>query len=388
MPSTESPRTDDYIAAGLYDPAADDTVGRLELLDWLVGKGFTIDEMVAANRTNSVGSMAGDRYLVPGKRLTRDEALRITDIDPHDFDVNVRAFGLMPIGGSPAGEIGVTAAEAETMAYFDALGSMFSIEEASGFLRVVGSSLNRIAEAAVSLFLVDVESRLVSDGSSELDLGRKVEEATALIDGMMERLDPIFRRQLLQAIERSRLAMIDEHERFRYRSAVGFVDLVGFTEIAGAMEVRELSTFLREFEARAYDVVVSAGAQVVKLIGDEVMFVSSDPGAACTAARELMAGFGTDHERILPRGGLAYGDVLVRGGDYFGPVVNLASRVVNEAVPQELLVTEELAEASDQCQFEPAGRRMVKGFADPITVRSLFTGDTDSTSSGASTSQP
>ena len=217
MPSTESPRTDDYIAAGLYDPAADDTVGRLELLDWLVGKGFTIDEMVAANRTNSLGSMAGDRYLVPGKRLTRDEALRITDIDPHDFDVNVRAFGLMPIGGSPAGEIGVTAAEAETMAYFDALGSMFSIEEASGFLRVVGSSLNRIAEAAVSLFLVDVESRLVSDGSSELDLGRKVEEATALIDGMMERLDPIFRRQLLQAIERSRLAMIDEHERFRYR---------------------------------------------------------------------------------------------------------------------------------------------------------------------------
>ena len=167
--------------------------------------------------------------------------------------------------------------------------------------------------------------------------------------------------------------MIDDRERFQYRYAVGFVDLVGFTEIAGAMGSRELSTFLREFEARAYDAVVSAGAQVVKLIGDEVMFVSTDPGAACAAARELMAGFGSEHERIVPRGGLAYGDVLVRGGDYFGPVVNLASRLVNEAVPQELLVTEELADASDRCQFEfePAGRRMVKGFADPITVRSL-----------------
>ena len=56
---------------------------------------------------------------------------------------------------------------------------------------------------------------------------------------------------------------------------VGFVDLVGFTELAGQMEPRQLATFLRDFEARAYDVVVDAGAQVVKLIGDEVMFVDS-----------------------------------------------------------------------------------------------------------------
>jgi len=373
MPSPQSPCADDYIAAGLYDPDTDSEIGRIELLDFLVGKGFTIDEMVAADRTKALGSMAADRHLVPGERLTRDEALRIIDIDPNLFDVYVRAFGLMPIAGSPEGEVGVTEVEAETLRYFDVLGSMFSIEEASGFLRVAGSSLSRIAEAAVSMFLVDVESRLLSDGSSELDLAKTIGEAIALIDGMMEQLDPIFRRQTLQAIERSRSAMIDDRERFQYRYAVGFVDLVGFTEIAGAMGSRELSTFLREFEARAYDAVVSAGAQVVKLIGDEVMFVSTDPGAACAAARELMAGFGSEHERIVPRGGLAYGDVLVRGGDYFGPVVNLASRLVNEAVPQELLVTEELADASDRCQFEfePAGRRMVKGFADPITVRSL-----------------
>jgi class 3 adenylate cyclase len=31
-------------------------------------------------------------------------------------------------------------------------------------------------------------------------------------------------------------------------------------------------------------------------------------------------------ERVIPRGGLAFGSVLVRGGDYYGPIVNLASR--------------------------------------------------------------
>jgi adenylate cyclase len=62
---------------------------------------------------------------------------------------------------------------------------------------------------------------------------------------------------------------------------------------------------------------------------------------------------------------------VLRGGDYYGAIVNLASRLVDEAVPLELLVTEELAQAATACQFEPAGRRMVKGFDEPVTVRSL-----------------
>jgi adenylate cyclase len=112
----------------------------------------------------------------------------------------------------------------------------------------------------------------------------------------------------------------------------------------------------------------------VKLIGDEVMYVATDADAACRAGSMLMEGFGNEMERVVPRGGLAYGDVLVRGGDYYGSVVNLASRLVNEAVPQELLVTEDLALATENCEFLPAGRRMVKGFAEPITVRSFVSG--------------
>lgn len=129
--------------------------------------------------------------------------------------------------------------------------------------------------------------------------------------------------------------------------------------------------FIRDFEGRAHDVVTGFGARVVKLIGDEVMFVSTDPAAACRAGHALMEGFGHEDERVLPRGGLAFGDVLVRSGDYYGSVVNLASRLVDEAVPQEMLVTEELAEAAAGCEFEPAGRRMVKGFDAPVSVRSF-----------------
>lgn len=364
--------TQDFIDAGLFDPVDDDGTGRLELLHWLVDRGFSLDEMVAALAADSLGSIAGDRRLVSGDRLTRREAVQVAEVDADDFDRWATAFGFVPVVGSPDGEIGFTAEEARSIGLVGAMSSMFSAEEATSYLRVVGGSLSRIADAAVSLFLSDVESPMLLDGSSELDLAINVHEAVGLLDGFAEQLDPILRRQVLQAIERSRRTTIERHERFKYRYAVGFVDLVGFTGISADMDAQALSRFLRDFEGRAYDVVTSAGARVVKLIGDEVMFVADDPGAACVAAGELMSGFATDDDRVVPRGGLAYGDVLVRGGDYYGSVVNLASRLAAEAVPQELLVTEALAEASSSCAFEPAGRRMVKGFVDPVPVRSLI----------------
>ena len=75
---------------------------------------------------------------------------------------------------------------------------------------------------------------------------------------------------------------------------------------------------------------------------------------------------------MLPRGGVSFGEVLVRGGDYYGSIVNLAARLVDQAVPQEVLVTGGLAEAAgDGWSFEPAGRRMVKGFKEPVPVWSL-----------------
>jgi len=364
---------EEFIAAGIYDPETDATTGRLELLQWLEAKGFTLAEMVQGAADLSLGAMAGDRALLPGRRLSGDEAAALAGISRVELDGLVRAFGLTPISSAPAGEIGLTAAEAEMFGLFSAVASAFSDDEATSFVRVIGSAFARIGDAGVSLFLTDIESRLLVDGSSELVLAQAVEDAIGLVDDLAQQLDPLLRRHILQAIERSRRAMLSETERFRYRYAVGFVDLVGFTAISGEMDAPTLSAFLRDFEGRAHDVVTAAGARVVKLIGDEVMFAADDPAAACVAASELMSGFAAEHDHVLPRGGLAYGDVLVRGGDLYGPIVNLASRLVDEAVPQELLVTTALAEATTACQFEPAGRRMVKGFDEPISVQSLRT---------------
>lgn len=371
----ETPSDADFVSAGLYDPSDDVAVGRLELLRWLADEGFTVEEMVAALACDGIGSMVGDRRLVPGERLTRAGALEKTGLDPELFDAIALAIGFRSIQGSPDGEVGYTLDELGALSYLAGLGVLFSSEESVSLIRTIGSSFGRMADASVSLFLADIEAPHLLGGNSELELAERVRDAVGLLDGFAATLDPVFRRLVLQSIERTRRTTVGYTERFQYRFAIGFVDLVGFTEMSFDLEPSELGEFIRDFQGRAHDLTTAVGAQVVKTIGDEVMFVADDAAAACRAGTALMEGFASPGGTVLPRGGLAFGNVLPRGGDYYGVVVNLAARLVDEAVPQELLVTEELADAAEGCVFEPAGRRMVKGFAEPITVRSLVSVD-------------
>jgi class 3 adenylate cyclase len=75
-----------------------------------------------------------------------------------------------------------------------------------------------------------------------------------------------------------------------------------------------------------------------------------------------------DHASIPPvRAGLAAGLVMLRDGDVFGPVVNLAARLAECAGGNEIVVSADLA-AQLSTQSTPLGVHQFKGFADPIEV--------------------
>jgi adenylate cyclase len=143
------------------------------------------------------------------------------------------------------------------------------------------------------------------------------------------------RRQLLAAIVRR--TMIARDEGAATELAVGFVDLVDFTPLSERLEMAEVGHLLSRFEGVAFDAVTEAGGRVVKLIGDEAMFVCPDAGAAARAALEILE---TADARDLPpaRAGIAVGEVLQKGGDYFGPPVNLANRITASGDAGSLLV--------------------------------------------------
>ncbi len=187
----------------------------------------------------------------------------------------------------------------------------------------------------------------------------------------------MFARHLRDVISRGRAARLHTSDYTTARLAVGFVDLVGFTSLTQELTPAGLWQLLDEFEDRSYETIAEHGGQLVKHIGDEIMFVVLEPGAACEIALALVDAFRDPDTTVTPRGGLATGDLLTREGDYYGVEVNLAARLADIAVPQEILVsadTKRLAEKDDDAGalvFEPAGRRALKGFAVPVEVFSL-----------------
>jgi hypothetical protein len=125
------------------------------------------------------------------------------------------------------------------------------------------------------------------------------------------------------------------------------------------------STRRRDLRAgrRASDIITEAGGRVVKLIGDEAMFVFPTPEGAARGAIELVDACAAGD---LPsaRAGLSLGPVLARGGDYFGRAVNLASRLVDVAPPDTVLADDRFAETiadNSALAIEPYGHRRLKG---------------------------
>jgi adenylate cyclase len=247
---------------------------------------------------------------------------------------------------------------------------LFSWEASIEFVRVLGSSTGRITDAANSLFLDAVERPMLQAGADASEVATIAVEARQLADELASVVRMMMRLHLEQSVDRHRraFAAVDDGSGLAHM-AIGFVDLVGFTSRSVEMDAAELSALIARFEATAHDTVTSLRGRLVKLIGDEVMFASVDPADACRIAEALLERFGDD-EALTPRGGLAYGPVLSRGGDFFGPIVNLAARLVEQAVPGEVLLTPKAAAASHR-PLEPAGRRMLKGFPSPVPVMSL-----------------
>ena len=358
---------DGFERAGLYDPDAPDAADRLALLEWLTEQGISLDELIDGSRRERLSSLVGDRIIRPGRRLAVAEIASRAGISVERVHQIRRASGLSTAG--PDDKV-FTDADVELFVAFEFAVALFGDQSALQFVRVLGSSLARLAETVNSMFLEEVERPLMAERRGQLALAQANVEVTRALDTVPDVMNILFREHVEEAIRRSLASRAAMGGAETGRMAIGFVDLVGFTPLSQQLDARELATVVENFEATAFDLVSSHEGRVVKLIGDEVMFATVEAAAACEVALGLAEAFAGDGN-VTPRGAVASGPVLSRGGDYYGAVVNLASRAAELAVPYEILTTATVrdhAAVDASLGFEPAGRRMLKGFADPVEL--------------------
>jgi adenylate cyclase len=170
--------------------------------------------------------------------------------------------------------------------------------------------------------------------------------ADVTIPAMAKLLEFVWRRQVAAGIQRN--MMLRSHGLAPGQSpemAVGFADMVGFTLLSQHITDEELAAVVRRFEEISHDIVTSARGRVVKMIGDEVMFVVDSVADATRIGLDLADAYSDDDLLSDVRVGLAFGPVLLRDGDYFGPIVNLAHAIVNIGNPGSVIMSDEFHDA-------------------------------------------
>ena len=240
-------------------------------------------------------------------------------------------------------------------------------------LRVLGDSLRRVAETQSDAWRSDLTEPLMAKGGTVHEM-----TASATSDGtvrhdqaMDEAVLAIWHAQSMRSWSGN---IITGFERILTDAgllttlprppAICFLDITGYTRLTherGDEAAAELAQRLGRLVQRSS---LERGGRPVKWLGDGVMVYFRDPGSGVLAALEMVEGVAAAG---LPPAhvGLHAGPVLFQEGDYFGQTVNLAARIADYARPGEVLVTQEVVDASDDADasFAEIGPVELKGIS-------------------------
>ena len=359
--------TSAWEAAGLYDRSAPDADERLALLTYLTERGATVEEMLALNRPGALPGLAGQLLW---HRQT--PPVSVSELAARGGATVEMVQRILLAAGMPVD------ARSELPADLVGLVSAF-VRARPSWARTPcwpspGCSVRPPSTSPrprVALFYSELGPGSGRAPSHDVARAQMSERATLAFSAVPDAFSALLVAQFQRAVRRSVIvrgpAWVDseDFEPNSERVALGFVDLVGSTAWAQELDLREQSLALARFESDAWSLAaVLAGGRVVKMIGDEVFF-SAPFGRRRLHDRDELCG-AVAADGVLPpaRGAVARRGATSREGDYFGPVVNLISRLVKAASPGSVLIT---AKAADELS---AGRWRLRAL-EAVTVRGI-----------------
>jgi adenylate cyclase len=363
--------------AGLFDPDDPGADERLALLRYLSDRGASIDQMVDAHAQGNLPAVAGD-LVVPNNDVVR--ASEVAAQSGVSLDRVLRVLLAAGIPAEPDTE--VPAKTIDLMAAFEQGSALMGDEAILAFTRVLGAAAIQIAEAAVALFYSELGPGTEREGRDELTRAQLAETATMAFTAVPDVLAQMVFDQFERALRRAVAVRSWGQEGGTNPSeadaqisganaehvALGFVDLVGSTAWAEGLSLRDQSLALARFESAAWSSAVLNGGRVVKMIGDEVFIAAPTADAACRIGTDVIRTAAEDE--ILPpaRGVVGVGYATPREGDYFGPLVNVLSRMVKLGQPGELVVTDAAAAqlSTDNWKLQAIGPRELRGVPGPV----------------------
>jgi adenylate cyclase len=338
-------------------------VGQARVVARMRDRGHSLQNIRKASEEGRLAyAYADELFRESDQQYTLEEAARQSGLEPGLIERIITSIGF------PTEAESVSDEDLQLLRYASAaLDAGFPLVAMLQVIRVYGQAIAQIADAEVRLFHLYVHEPLMRSGSSELEVAEQMEDLSKVLLPLASPvIDQIHQRYLQHFIEQDIVGHMESDldgaaaDLGRIRVAIAFADLTGYTRLTeeeGELEALDaLERFVEAVEATLPD-----SARVVKLLGDEVMIVGSDPSALIDWA----VGFQRlQSERPLPRIGIHYGDALYRDGDYYGRDVNIASRITARSAGGEVLVTRPVVEhAGPHLEFDRIAEIKLKGFS-------------------------
>jgi len=365
-----------YCSLGLLDPEHDGLLDDVDVMRvrvvhrYVEHAGFEPEHLAAAIREGRVETPYGGQLFDAAPSLDSDEAAAQAGLEPDELRQLAAALGLQSLN--------LSAQDIE---------ELFAVPRAArdaglpwgaivGVTRVLGDSLRRIAESQIRAVHVHIHERQTAEGVSQEEVERQIvgieQTLIPLTELLLRRL---YRQYLIEAMIEDAFLHIAEPERQAAKmgsveATIAFFDIASFTTLAEAAGDDAAMRVLDRIDTVVRLLVVDHGGKVVKQVGDGFMLAFRDPAAAVRFSIALQSELAKGQDLPAIRVGINAGPVLYSAGDYIGSAVNVASRVVNSAMPGQILLTEPVAVAADKAgiEVEELGVRMMRGVDDPLPL--------------------
>jgi adenylate cyclase len=331
---------------------------RRELLTHLIDAGADVDQLKEAAREGRLATLPLEFALKGEPRYSLTEVAQKARLDPGYLRSVLLSLGH---ANPPPRQRSFTDEDLETARLLRRfLDAGLRKSDVLDVTRVLGHSLARTAAVIREV----VGSALIEPGDTEADLGLRYAEAAAELIPLM---GSVLGYELAAHLrEQATRDVITRRERETGKLAatrevaVCFADLSQFTQLGERVPVDRVAAIGSRMADFAAD-VAGGGVELVKTVGDGALFVSPDVDALLVSACELRERVIDEGEDFPPvRAGLACGDAVIRGGDWFGPAVNRASRIVDVAKPDTIVAEEQVTQRADD-RYEWSRRRFKKG---------------------------
>lgn len=166
------------------------------------------------------------------------------------------------------------------------------------------------------------------------------------------------------------------HETDPAVRTVIFTDIVDSTALTQRLGDARAMELVHAHDRVVREALAANSGREVKHTGDGIMASFNSAVSALRCAAHIQHEFAHSHETDLPiklRIGAAAGEPVDHGNDIFGSTVQLASRLCSHALPEQIVVSNVVAELclGKGLIFQSLGEVILKGFDQPVKAHAV-----------------